>query len=83
MSRHFEWLDGDIAAPRVVVDLFHRLSPLNRRLRMEYLAGAERRSRRALGRPLTADELAGVLRRYPGDVSNRARATNPEESGEG
>jgi len=35
---------------------------------MQFLAGAERESRRRLGRPLTAEELVRVLRRYPGDI---------------
>jgi hypothetical protein len=40
---------------------------LNRRRRMAFIARAEERSQRALGRPLTADELRRVLERYPGD----------------
>ena len=42
---------------------------LNRRLRPEFIAGAEERSRERLGRGLTADELKRVLRHYPGDIS--------------
>lgn len=41
---------------------------LRERLRAEFIAGAEEDSRRRLGRGLTAQELARVLRRYPGDV---------------
>ena len=33
--------------------------------RLAYLGGAEERSRSAEGRPLTADELERVTRRYP------------------
>ncbi len=44
---------------------------LNRRLRLAFLQGAEERSRRELGRGLTADELPRVLRRYPGDLPER------------
>jgi hypothetical protein len=33
---------------------------------MEYLDGAERESRRQLGRGLTAEELKLVMRLYPG-----------------
>jgi hypothetical protein len=45
-----------------------QLELLNRRLRAEFMAGAEEDSRRRLGRGLTADELERVLRRYPGDI---------------
>jgi len=50
------------------MDVTHRLSPLNRRLRLEFIDGAEMDSRRRLGRGLTDEELERVLRRYPGDV---------------
>ncbi len=54
------------------MDVTHPLSPLNRRLRTEFLAGAEEDSRRRLGRGLTAEELERVLRRYPGDIGTRS-----------
>ena len=38
------------------------------RARAEYLAGAEEDWRQAAGRPMTAEELERVVRRYPGDV---------------
>jgi hypothetical protein len=41
---------------------------VNERLRAAWVEGAEEESRRRLGRGLTADELARVPRRYPGDV---------------
>lgn len=41
---------------------------LNRRLRAEFIAGAEERSRERIGRGLTVDELKRILRHYPGDV---------------
>jgi hypothetical protein len=41
---------------------------LKERARAEYLAGAEAEWRRLHGRPMTAEELERVLRRYPGDV---------------
>jgi len=44
---------------------------LNRGLRQAFIDGAEGRSRCALGRGLTADELERVLRRYPGDIPER------------
>jgi hypothetical protein len=56
------WLDGDIPMPEGGMDVTHRLSPLNRRLRMEFLAGAEEDSRQRLGRGLTAEELERELR---------------------
>jgi hypothetical protein len=62
------WLDGDIPMPEGAMDVTHRLSPLNRRLRMEFLVGAESDSRRRLGRGLTLEELERMLRRHPGDV---------------
>jgi len=44
---------------------------LNRKLRRAFVAGAEERSQRELGRGLTSDELRRVLRRYPGDLPER------------
>jgi len=41
---------------------------MNRRLRAEFIAGAEEQHRRVTGRPMTAEALERVLRRYPGDV---------------
>ena len=41
---------------------------LNQRLRAEFIAGAEEEWRKRTGRPMTAEELEHVLRRYPGDV---------------
>jgi hypothetical protein len=43
-----------------------RCARLNQRLRQVLLDGAEEDSRRRLGRGLTAEELEGVMRRYPG-----------------
>ena len=71
MSPGREWLDGDIPMPPRGMDVTHPLSPLNRRLRREFIAGAEEDSRRRLGRGLTAAELERVLRRYPGDIGMR------------
>jgi hypothetical protein len=68
MNDQLLWSDGDIPIPPSGMDVTHRLSPLNRRLRMEFLAGAERESRRRLGRPSTAEELERALGRYPGDI---------------
>jgi hypothetical protein len=36
-------------------------------LRLEWIAGADEEWRRRNGRPMTAEELERVLRRYPGD----------------
>jgi uncharacterized protein involved in exopolysaccharide biosynthesis len=44
---------------------------LNRKLRLAFIQAAEERSRRELGRGLTADELRRVLERYPGDLPDR------------
>jgi hypothetical protein len=41
---------------------------LNRRLRAEFIAGAEEEMRKRTGRAMTAEELEWMLRRYPGDV---------------
>lgn len=43
-----------------------RLEELRRRARLAYIAGAEDGSARNAGRPLTGDELEGVVRRFPG-----------------
>jgi hypothetical protein len=49
-----------------------RRAHLNRRLGQAFIEGAEEDSRRRLGSGLTAEELERVLRRYPGDVEDRA-----------
>ena len=41
---------------------------MNLRLRAEFMTGAEEEWHRRNGRPMTAEELERVLRRYPGDV---------------
>jgi hypothetical protein len=41
---------------------------INLRLRAEFIAGAEEEWAKGNGRPMTAEELERVLRRYPGDV---------------
>jgi hypothetical protein len=41
---------------------------MNVRLRAEFIAGAEEEWRKRNGRPMTAEELERVLRRYPADV---------------
>lgn len=40
---------------------------LNLRLRAEFIAGAEAEWCKRTGRPMTAEYLERVLRRYPGD----------------
>ena len=45
-----------------------RRQRLRERLRAEWIAGAEEEWRQRTGRPMTAEELERVLRRYPGDV---------------
>jgi hypothetical protein len=40
---------------------------LNEHPRAEFTAGAEEEWRKRTGRPMTAEELERVLRRYPGD----------------
>ena len=44
-----------------------KLADIDRRGRAAFLSGAEERSRTVEGRPLTADELERVTKRYPGD----------------
>jgi hypothetical protein len=57
--------------PRQPTGSASRRSALNRRLRIAFIAGAEDRSRRELGRPLNADELSRILARYPDDLPER------------
>jgi hypothetical protein len=45
-----------------------RRKDLNERLRAAFVEGAEERSRAALSRGLTDEELRRVIRRYPGDL---------------
>jgi len=47
-----------------------RRAELNRRLRLAFIAGAEERSRRTVGRSLTDAELRRIIQRYPGDVAD-------------
>jgi hypothetical protein len=57
--------------PSQPTDSSNRFRQLNRRLRVAFIAGAEERSRRELGRGLSEEELERVLRRYPGDLPRR------------
>jgi hypothetical protein len=41
---------------------------MNVRLRAEFIAGAEEEWRKRTGRPMTAEELERVVRRYSGDA---------------
>ena len=53
---------------RIRLDERHRddkLAEIDRRGRAAFLDGAEERSRTVEGRPLTADELERVTKRYP------------------
>jgi len=52
--------------PTRAADEPERRRSLNERLGAEYIAGAEVEWRRRTGRPVTAEELERVLRRYPG-----------------
>jgi hypothetical protein len=55
-----------IVSTRAAEDLA-RLAEIAQRARAAFLEGAEEESRRRTGRPLTPDEQARVLQRYPGD----------------
>lgn len=48
-----------------------RIRALNKKLRRAFIEGAEERSQRELGRPLTTGELRRILARYPGDLPER------------
>jgi hypothetical protein len=67
------WLNDDLPLPDGGMDVTHPLSPLNIRLRWEFLTAAEAESRRRRGRPLTNDELLRVLVRYPGNIGTPGR----------
>ena len=41
---------------------------MNLRLRAEFIAGAEEEWRKQTGRPMTAEDLERMIRRYPGDL---------------
>ena len=45
----------------------NRRQRFKERARLEYLSGAEEKWRKRTGRPMTAEELERMLRRYPGD----------------
>jgi hypothetical protein len=55
--RRQRWLEGS-----------EEFRTLNVRLRLAFLAAAEERSRRVMGRALAPDELERILRHYPGDL---------------
>jgi len=57
--------------PSRPTDSSDRFRELNRRLRVAFIAGAEERSRRELGRRLSEEELERVLRRCPGGLPKR------------
>jgi hypothetical protein len=57
--------------PRQPIENAPRHKELNRKLRRAFLEGAEEQFRSEHGRGLTAEELRRVLRRYPGDLSER------------
>lgn len=65
----------DKATDTQLVDA-HRLR-LRERLRAEWIAGAEEEWRKRTGRPMTAEELQRVLRRYPGDAPDGRTRANP------
>ena len=82
MRRQYGWLDGDIPIPPSGIDVTHRLSPLNQRLRQAFIEGAVDDSRRRLGRGLTAEELERVLWHYPGDAIERWSSGTDDERGD-
>jgi hypothetical protein len=71
------WIWDDLPYPVDGMDVTHRLSPINVRLRREYLVAAEADCRERRGRPLTNDKLARVLARYPGAVGSAGRPLRP------
>ncbi len=54
--------------PFAIDALRNRRRRFKERARTEYVKGVEEQHRRITGRPMTAEELERVLRRYPGDV---------------
>jgi hypothetical protein len=57
-----------VKRPSRAVDASDWQRHMNRRLRAEFIASAEEEWRKQTGRPMTAEELERLLRRYPGDV---------------
>ena len=57
-----------VKRPERAVDPADWQRHMNRRLRAEFIAGAEEEWRKRTGRPMTAAELESELRRYPGDI---------------
>jgi hypothetical protein len=53
--------------PHPVESLRNRRQRTRERLRAEFIVAAESAWRRRRGRPMTADELRRMLRKYPGD----------------
>ena len=48
-----------------------RLAARERRVRLAFVRGAEQQSRRAMGRPLTEDELRRIIARFPVGETSR------------
>jgi hypothetical protein len=57
-----------VKRPKRPIDPADWQGQMNVRLRAEFMAGAEEEWRKRTGRPMTAEDLERVLRRYPGDV---------------
>jgi len=57
-----------VKRPERPIDAADWQQQMNRRLRAEFIAGAEEEWRKRTGRPMTREELERVLGRYPGDV---------------
>ncbi len=62
-------IEGSVTDHRPAGDSdLERRQRLRERLRAEFIAGAEEDWRKRIGRPMTAEDLERVLRRYPVDV---------------
>jgi hypothetical protein len=57
-----------VKRPQRAIDPADWQRRLHERLRAEGIAGVEEEWRKRTGRPMTAEELERVLRRYPGNV---------------
>jgi hypothetical protein len=56
-----------VKRPEAPIDPVDRKRQMNHGLRAEFMAGADEEWRKRTGRPMTAEELERVLRRYPGE----------------
>ncbi len=68
MADEWQSFAGPQNDPLALERLRNRRQRLNERARFDYVVDAEHEWRRRHDRPMTAQDLERIVRRYPGDV---------------